>query len=72
MRGRNDLELYERNASRWWGVDRRFFRSLRSVGAFHLGQMRRAWAPLLAGARLVDLGLAGASWRFPWRERERA
>ena len=59
MRTRNDLDLYEENASRWWGPERRFFRSLRSVGRFHLELLRREWGANLPGARVVDLGCGG-------------
>jgi len=56
---RNDLQIYEREAGRWWDESDRYFRSLRSVGNFHVELMRRAWSRDLAGARLADLGCGG-------------
>ena len=56
---RNDLELYESRASKWWDESDRTFRSLRSVGRFHVDLMRREWERELPGADLVDLGCGG-------------
>lgn len=56
MRVKNDLDLYERHAARYWVEDDRFFRSLRAVGAFHEGLLRRSWGSDLAGADVVELG----------------
>jgi 2-polyprenyl-6-hydroxyphenyl methylase/3-demethylubiquinone-9 3-methyltransferase len=56
---RNDLDLYERNAAKWWDVGDRTFRSLRSVGRFHVDLIEREWGRRLAGAELVDLGCGG-------------
>ena len=59
MRTRNDLDLYERNAECWWAPDDRFFRSLRSVGEFHVELVRREWSKHLVGARAIELGCGG-------------
>jgi len=55
----NDLELYEANADRWWNANDRFFRSLRSVGQFHLGLLEREWGHSLDGSRVAELGCGG-------------
>lgn len=59
MTVRNDLDLYERHADRLWAEDDRFFRSLRSVGDFHLGLVAREWGAELAGSDVVELGCGG-------------
>lgn len=59
MTARNDPTLYERHATRWWAPDDRFYRSLRAVGAFHLGLVLEAWGPRLDGLRVADLGCGG-------------
>jgi len=55
----NDLSIYEGNAQRWWDPEDRFFRSLRSVGDFHLRLLERRWGAALAGARVAELGCGG-------------
>ncbi len=59
MRRRNDLELYEDNAAAWWDTQDRFFRSLHSVGGFHLELLQREWGAGLEGAQVVELGCGG-------------
>jgi len=61
VRARNDLDLYEERADRWWSPGDRTFRSLRSVGAFHLGLIERQWRDELPGARVVELGCGGGA-----------
>lgn len=56
---RNDLNLYEVNASAWWSTTAREFRSLRSVGQYHLGLIEQFWGARLSDARVVDLGCGG-------------
>jgi 2-polyprenyl-6-hydroxyphenyl methylase/3-demethylubiquinone-9 3-methyltransferase len=69
MTRRNDLELYEEHAWSWWTGRSRFFRSLRSVGAFHLGLIEREWGDDLAGARIADLGCGGGTMALALEER---
>lgn len=59
MTVRNDLALYEQHATGWWDVSDRFFRSLRSVGEFHVTLIEREWAGAIEGARVADLGCGG-------------
>jgi 2-polyprenyl-6-hydroxyphenyl methylase / 3-demethylubiquinone-9 3-methyltransferase len=56
---RNDLNMYEANAAAWWSSAAREFRSLRSVGEFHLGLIDQFWGAQLQGARVVELGCGG-------------
>lgn len=69
MSRRNDLDLYERRSDRWWADGDRFWRSLRSVGEFHLGQVERRWGPRLDGARVADLGCGGGAMALALAER---
>lgn len=55
----NDLQIYERHAHAWWDQESRVFRSLRSVGRFHVACMQAEWGQRLLGARVVDLGCGG-------------
>lgn len=56
---RNDLEIYEDNAAAWWSPTAREFRSLRSVGQYHLGLIEASWGAQLNDARVVELGCGG-------------
>jgi len=56
---RNDLQLYEDHADRWWRPGDRFFRSLRSVGAFHLEVLLGDPDTRIADARVAELGCGG-------------
>lgn len=69
MRQRNDLTLYEDRATSFWDEDDPFFRSLRSVGEFHLGLIDRQWGSALAGARVADLGCGGGRMAVALAER---
>ncbi len=56
---RNDLELYERAADAWWDGERKEFRSLRAVNAFHLGLLCEHRPEGFGGQRVADLGCGG-------------
>lgn len=66
---RNDLEIYQREATSFWDESSPALRSLRSVGEFHLGLIEREWGPLLRGARVVDLGCGGGRMALALAER---
>lgn len=69
MPRRNDPEPYERHAAEWWDPEARFFRSLRSVKAFHLELLLELCGGELAGATVVDLGCGGGLLTLPLAER---
>ena len=64
----DDPGLYERHAHAWWDPEARFFRSLRSVKAFHLELLRERCGALLRGGRVVDLGCGGGLLSLPLAE----
>lgn len=66
---RNDLGIYDREAQSFWDESSPALRSLRSVGAFHLELIERAWGPHLRGARVVDLGCGGGRMALALAER---
>lgn len=65
MRCRNDLDLYERNADRWWDRDGHTFRSLHAVNDFRLALLREWFAGRLEGLRVADLGCGGGLLAVP-------
>jgi 2-polyprenyl-6-hydroxyphenyl methylase/3-demethylubiquinone-9 3-methyltransferase len=69
-RGRNDLDLYERNAAQWWDANAFAFRSLHSVKRFHVALLDEILAEAgettrLDGATVVDLGCGGGLFGLP-------
>lgn len=56
---RNDLDLYEQNASSWWDADSRAFRSLHRVNAFRMALLNAWIGPDWQARKVVDLGCGG-------------
>lgn len=56
---KNDLDLYEREAHRWWDADSPAFRSLHSVNAYRTTLLARWFGTRHDGSTVVDLGCGG-------------
>jgi 2-polyprenyl-6-hydroxyphenyl methylase/3-demethylubiquinone-9 3-methyltransferase len=56
---RNDLDLYERQASDWWDERSHAFRSLHGVNRFRVHLIAEWLGDRVKGARVVDLGCGG-------------
>lgn len=59
MPTKNDIDLYEREAHRWWDAGSPAFRSLHSVNAYRTTVLARWFGTRHDGSTVVDLGCGG-------------